>query len=288
VNGASLARLDGVGHGYGNEKRWGAAFDAGLRTLLASAAAPAGALEPPVVAAKESAGAPQPESGAGPEALESALGGLDLPLVTNLTGHPRGFLVFLSGDGGWSSLDRALANRLARDHIDTIGISSLQYFWKEKPAARVAADLRRIVDLLRAAGKPILLGGYSFGAEVAPFLVTPDFAGLVLVAPGPFATWEVSPMDWLRQKEKPSPDQVRPRIESLGAGLPLLCVYGAEDRESACQGLATTPAHLVRALDGGHHFGGDYDVIADAVAGFIEKTLAAGVLTSASAPTPDR
>jgi type IV secretory pathway VirJ component len=277
VEGASLARLDGVGHGYGNEKRWGAAFDAGIAKLMASVATPAPASPAPVPAS------PVEDT----QGLQSALDRLGLPLVTKLTGNPRGFLVFLSGDGGWSSLDRALANRLSRDHIDTVGISALQYFWKEKPPARVAADLRRIVDLLRAAGKPILLGGYSFGAEVAPFLVTPDFAGVVLVAPGPFATWEVSPMDWLRQKEKASPDPVRPRIESLGAALPLLCVYGADDRESACSSLATTPARLVRALGGGHHFGGDYDIIADAVAGFVEKTLAGGVLTSASAPTPE-
>ncbi|HZN03114.1 MAG TPA: alpha/beta fold hydrolase [Candidatus Polarisedimenticolia bacterium] len=283
VEGATIARLDGVGHGYGNEKRWGAAFDAGLKTLMASSASPTPAGENPVAA-----GAATPESAT---VLEAALDRLDLPLVNRLTERPRAFLVFLSGDGGWSSLDRALANRLVRDHVDTIGISALQYFWKEKPAALVAADLRRILDLLRASGKPVLLGGYSFGAEVAPFLVNrsePSFAGLVLVAPGPYATWEVSALDWLRQKEKPSPDRVRPRIESLGEDLPTLCIYGAEDRESACSGLASTSGRLVRALGGGHHFGGDYDVIADAVAGFVEKTIAAGVLTSASDPTPDR
>jgi hypothetical protein len=41
----------------------------------------------------------------------------------------------------------------------------------------------------------------------------------------------------------------------------------------------------VRALGGGHHFGGDYDVIADEVATFVQKTLAGGVLTSSPAPS---
>ena len=305
VDGATIDRLDGVGHGYGNEKRWGGAFDAGIRRLMASAVSTPAAPEAKVASSREAGAGRTDDSGA----LETELDDLDLPLVTKLTDHPRAFLVFLSGDGGWSSLDRALANRLAHDHIDTIGISALQYFWKEKPAARVATDLKRVLDLLRPSGKPILLGGYSFGAEVAPFLVdraeladpppggpaapadargghaVRPFAGLVLVAPGPFATWEVSPMDWLRKSEKPSPDKVRPRIEALAADLPTLCVYGAEDRESACSGLAVTPARLVRALGGGHHFGGDYDVIADAVAGFVEKALAGGVLTSTTAPT---
>jgi type IV secretory pathway VirJ component len=345
VEGATLARLDGVGHGYGNEKRWGAAFDDGLRTLMAAAtaaeplhAADAGVLNERSIlneragdaaAGEPAAGSSEPAAGqragasAAPagarelpavdtEGLQAALEKLDLPLMLKLTERPRAYLLFISGDGGWSSLDRNLTSRLAKDHVDTVGISALQYFWKEKPAERVAADLKRILDLLRPKNRPILFGGYSFGAEVAPFLVNrpelsapklaaapareaaaapreaadPVFAGLVLVAPGPFATWEVSPLDWFRKQEKPSPDKVKPQIEALG-GLPTLCVYGADDRESACSGLTAAGGRVVRALGGGHHFGGDYDVIADEVARFVVKTLDGGVLSSGSAPTPE-
>ncbi|HYV18921.1 MAG TPA: AcvB/VirJ family lysyl-phosphatidylglycerol hydrolase [Verrucomicrobiae bacterium] len=324
VNGAKLEALDGVGHGYGNEKRWGPAFDNGVRLLMESAAA-----QPAIVAGRAGAAAGEevadsggvfadgdaeagaPEESASPgrgdagggarggkgaasnaEALRAGLEKLDLPLMLHLSDRPRAYLLFISGDGGWSSLDRTLAARLARDHVDTVGISALQYFWKEKPAPRTAADLKLVLDLLRPQGKPILFGGYSFGAEVAPFLVDrpeygagaadPVFSAVVIVSPGPFATWEVSPLDWFRHSEKPSPDKVRPQIEALK--LPTLCVYGAEDRESACSGLTPGETRLVRALGGGHHFGGDYDVIADEVAAFVQKTLAGGVLTSGSAP----
>ena len=305
VPGARLDRLDNVGHGYGNEKRWGAAFDAGVRTLMDSAAA-----QPTIVAGRAGAAADEEEdadsgdvfadadggkggSAVSAEGLRAALEKLDLPLMLHLSDRPRAYLLFISGDGGWSSLDRTLAARLAREHVDTVGISALQYFWKEKPAPRTAADIKLILDLLRPQGKPILFGGYSFGAEVAPFLVNrpeyaagaaaPPFLAVVIVSPGPFATWEVSPLDWFRHAEKPSPDKVRPQIESLA--LPTLCVYGAEDRESACSGLTPSTTRLVRALGGGHHFGGDYDVIADEVAAFVQKTLAGGVLSSGSAPT---
>jgi len=305
VPGAKLERLDNVGHGYGNEKRWGAAFDAGVRTLMDSAAA-----QPAIVAGRAGAAAGEAAdadagdvfadadggrgaAAASAEGLRAALEKLDLPLMLHLSDKPRAYLLFISGDGGWSSLDRTLAARLAREHVDTVGISALQYFWKEKPAPKTAADIKLILDLLRPQGKPILLGGYSFGAEVAPFLVNrpeyaagaadPPFLAVVIVSPGPFATWEVSPLDWFRHTEKPSPDKVKPQIESLA--LPTLCVYGAEDRESACSGLLPSAARLVRALGGGHHFGGDYDVIADEVAAFVRKTLAGGVLSSGSAPT---
>jgi type IV secretory pathway VirJ component len=325
VEGAKLESLDGVGHGYGNEKRWGAAFDRGLRTLLDSASADepvrtadAGVLDGAGAGAASSAGAAatQEPPAVNAETLGASLEKLDLPLMLKLSDRPRAYLLFISGDGGWSSLDRNLASRLAKDRVDTVGISALQYFWKEKPADRVAADLKRVLDLLRPAGRPILFGGYSFGAEVAPFLVSrpelaggkpaaahdasagaakdaaagaakdaaadPVFAGLVLVSPGPFATWEVSPLDWFRRQEKESPDKVKRQIESLA--LPTFCVYGSDDRESACSGLAAAGGRVVRALGGGHHFGGDYDVIADEVARFVVRTLDGGVLSSASAP----
>jgi len=337
VSGAKLEALDGVGHGYGNEKRWGAAFDNGVRLLMESAAA-----QPAIVAGSAGAAAGEEDAGdvfadgqagrsdgggdgdsdgaqaggsddsasqgrgdsgggarggkgatsSDTETLRASLEKLDLPLMLHLSGKPRAYLLFISGDGGWSSLDRTLAARLAKDHVDTVGISALQYFWKEKPAPKTAADLKQILDLLRPQGKPILLGGYSFGAEVAPFLVSrpeygaaaadPVFHAVVIVSPGPFATWEVSPLDWFRHAEKPSPDKVKPQIESLK--LSTLCVYGADDRESACSGLAPSDTLLVRALGGGHHFGGDYDVIADEVATFVQKALAGGVLTSSPAP----
>src|SRR4029450_4096316 len=71
---------------------------------------------------------------------------LDLPITIVEAGEPRGILVFVTGDGGWQSVDRALANGIAKDGITTVALSTFKYFMTTKPPARVAADLRRMVD----------------------------------------------------------------------------------------------------------------------------------------------
>jgi type IV secretory pathway VirJ component len=294
VKGARVAMLDGVGHGYGNERRWGTAFDDGLRetsappreteTSPAPAAAPEGAPvgEPPAAraAGSDPAADPRPPS---PDADTFAK--LGLPLELKLLARPRAWFLFVSGDGGWSKLDQVLVAHLADSGVATVAMNTLKYFWKRKEPATAAADLRRLYDLVKADGAPIFAGGYSFGAEVVPFMVArPEMgngplAGMILVAPGPFATWEVSPLDWLRTKEKESPDKVLTQIQALGA-LPVACLYGEDDKESICRPLGGHAGMSVVPLGGGHHFGGDYDAIAEGVVAFVEKTLREGAASA--------
>ena len=45
------------------------------------------------------------------------------------------------------------------------------------------------------------------------------------------------------------------------SGTPVLCLYGADEADNPCRGLAG-PALRAVALAGGHHFGGDYEALA--------------------------
>ena len=282
IRGARVAMLDGVGHGYGNERRWGAAFDEGLRDVSAAAQAFADAEDDaskPVAADPAAPSEGAVEHVSRPPAPDAdAFGKLGLPLQLKLLPRPRAWLLFVSGDGGWSKLDQVLVDRLAKGGVATVAVNTLKYFWNKKEPATAAADLRRLYELLKDDGAPIFAGGYSFGAEVVPFMVARQemkngvFAGMILVGPGPYATWEVSPLDWLRTKEKESPDKVFDQVEALGS-LPVLCLYGEEDKQSICRPLTGHPSREVVLLGGGHHFGGDYDSIAAGAMAFVEKVL---------------
>ena len=283
IRGARVAMLDGVGHGYGNERRWGAAYDDGLRDVSMAAQAFAEAQDEaahPRSAADPGAGADGAvEPVSRPPAPDAdVFAKLGLPLQLKLLPRPRAWLLFVSGDGGWSKLDQVLVERLAKGGVATVAINTLKYFWNKKEPGTAAADLRRLYDILKEDGAPIFAGGYSFGAEVVPFMVarqemkSGSFAGMVLIGPGPFATWEVSPLDWLRTKEKESPDKVFDQVEALGT-LPVLCLYGEEDKQSICRPLTGHSSRQVVLLGGGHHFGGDYDSIAEGTMAFVDKVL---------------
>jgi type IV secretory pathway VirJ component len=202
-------------------------------------------------------------AGAGePDAWRAAVDRLGLPLtIVPATSASRAMLVFLSGDGGWAAVDQAVSKGLAARGITTLGWSSLRYFVTTQPPATVAADLRRVLDALEPAGLPVFVGGYSFGAEVAPVVVAREWpkadrerlAGMLLLAPSASATFRIDPLDWIRE---PAPDP-RHRVDDAVrrlSPLRVLCVTGVDDETSVCGSLAAIPGVAVVRVPGTHHF----------------------------------
>lgn len=209
-----------------------------------------------------------------PVTLAAALHNLGLSFELNLPHDPEAFVIFLSGDGGWASTDRNVTNRLAAHGIGIVGLSSLDYFWHKRKPEQVATDLGRIIGVLAPTGRPIFAGGYSFGAEVVP-VVLPQVPGvdrqaldgLVLLAPGMSASFQVNMLDWIRTPRPDPSTLVTPAIRS--AELPAICIDGAKETHSGCTGVEGAPGIEVVQLPGGHHLG-DYDTLARAIIAFVD------------------
>ena len=60
--------------------------------------------------------------------LEADLQKLQLPLEFRWPSQISSLLVFFSGDGGWASLDEAVAEHLAAHGVGVVGVSSLRVF----------------------------------------------------------------------------------------------------------------------------------------------------------------
>ena len=89
------------------------------------------------------------------------------------SGNAAEFALLLTGDGGWAGLDQELAARLAAAGVPTVGLNSLKYFWKARTPEEATRDVTRILRHYLAAWhkERVLLIGYSFGADVLPFVV---------------------------------------------------------------------------------------------------------------------
>ncbi len=203
---------------------------------------------------------------------QEAIAGLPLTEVRAPQGAGSTLALMLSGDGGWAALDRGVAARLGAQGIDTLGWDSLAYFWKVRTPEEAAADLERVLrHYLDVWGKDrLILIGYSFGADVLPFLVNRlprDLRSVldlvVLLGAGPAATFEFHLSDWLSSAPSGATRPVIPELRRLSP-TPLLCVYGSDEKESICPGL-TGEGVLVRGLPGDHHFDGDYQGLADLI-----------------------
>jgi type IV secretory pathway VirJ component len=243
-----LVELPKVGHGFGVERNWLPQFQKAQLTLAA------GAVRPP----------PSP-----PQLHDLPL--IEVPATgSGATADDRQrFAVLLTGDGGWTGLDQDVAAALAARGIPVVAVSSLKYFWHARTPDEAARDLDRIV---RAYGERwqrsrVLLIGYSFGADVMPFLYNrlpretrARVQSISLLGLSTTASFEFHLSDWIPGSDSDGRPTV-PEIAAIGGGVRVLCLYGEDEKHSACPAVHS-PGVEVAELAGGHHFDGDYAALA--------------------------
>jgi type IV secretory pathway VirJ component len=177
--------------------------------------------------------------------------------------HNNVLAIILSGDGGWADLDKSVAAGLSQKGIPVVGWSSLKYYWTPRAPDAAADDLARIIEhYLRAWNKTrVVLIGYSFGADVVPFLanrlpadLARHVASAVLMGLSDTASFEFNLTEWIRTTK--SEYRTAPEIEKMTA--PVTCIYGSDEVDSGCR-LLKGQRVTEEAVGKGHHFSGDYE-----------------------------
>ncbi|MCC7201972.1 MAG: virulence factor family protein [Nitrospirae bacterium] len=197
----------------------------------------------------------------------------DLPIV-EVNSDSKGsdtLAVIISGDGGWAGLDREIGYAIAAHKIPVAGLNSLQYYWAKRTPEGSAKDLERILRhyLTYWNKEKVILIGYSFGAEVLPFMVNrlPEdilqkIQYVALLGPGRTAEFEFHISGWLGLPSTTALPLL-PEMEKLTTAR-ILCLYGEEEKDSLCTVLNPGMAKII-PLKGGHHFGGNYKTITEII-----------------------
>lgn len=187
---------------------------------------------------------------------------VDIPASTT----PRALCILISGDGGWRDLDKTIGEWLATQGVHVVGLDALHYFWAKKTPEALAKDIAFLADAADANDNlPLMLVGYSFGADTIPFAypllpkALQDRTRVIgLLAPGPSTSFQITIGGWLGIND--TGYDVTPAIAKLPPDR-VMCVYGSEDDESACADRSVSKTTIVKTT-GGHHFDGDYIGIA--------------------------
>lgn len=206
----------------------------------------------------------------------------DLPLTElPANGAASTLVILFSGDGGWRDIDKQIGEYLAERGVAVVGVDSLRYFWKRKGPKQIAADIERIADHYRDKWKlkSLALAGYSFGADIIPMTwpeLEPNTQArtnvIALLGFEPTFDLEVSVSGWLGMASSTNID-VKPYLPGLPKAK-VLCFYGVEEKDedgTACVLPALDGATRIER-PGGHHFDGNYEVIADAILKRIKDT----------------
>ena len=194
---------------------------------------------------------------------------LGLPLIELPSkGTQDTLVVILSGDGGWISLDRDIANYLSEQGFSIVGFDLLRYLWKGQTPDQGAKDLEKLVSyyLNTWKKKQALLIGYSMGADALPFMVArlsdeakQKIKGAVLLGPALRSDFGLN----ITADDDTGPsngDALMPEVRKMS--VPVLCIGGSIEKESLCRRIANSDEKIngldVELLHANHTFKDDY------------------------------
>ena len=169
-------------------------------------------------------------------------------------------LIFFSGDGGWLDFEDQLSTQFSQQGFQTVGVNSRSYFWSARTPEETAAAVAGLINTYAAKYKTnrIYLCGYSFGADVVPFIYNRLPASLknrvvALELLSPFATSDfmVHTSDLLNIAADDRPYKVQPEIEA--ARVHIFCFYGEGENPKPMEELQKRNFFL-KLLPGDHHY----------------------------------
>jgi type IV secretory pathway VirJ component len=180
------------------------------------------------------------------------------------------FVILFSGDGGWRDFSDTLAKIISSKGINVIGFNTIPYFDTLRSPERVAKDLERIIrNFSHAFGKQhVLIGGYSFGSEILPFVynkLETEFKDKVtdvfMVGPSTGADFKVSPVYYYNPYDsKP----VYPEL--LKTDKEKFTIFCDNQKRSLCKLFKRKDNLKTIPLNSGHMFTGKYREVAELIA----------------------
>ena len=238
-----------------------------MKRLVSVTAALLALLGPEASSWAASATGPEPE-GDGPT---RTLPVVEIPASRVEDSHRMGALL-LTGDGGFSTFSKRISSRLASRGIPVAAISSLRYFWRRRDPDEAARDLEQILDqhLGTWQKERAILIGYSFGADVLPFIVSrlsqearEKVGAIVLLGPALSVDFKFHLSYWFLGSRGKYPMSVGEAVLKLDRSR-ILCVHGEEEKHSLCRD-ADSDGMKVASISGGHRLGRHPQSIADMI-----------------------
>jgi type IV secretory pathway VirJ component len=199
----------------------------------------------------------------------------DLPLqYTGHTDTTTPLIVYLSGDGGMNSFTKTLIKSLNTQGYAVLALDSKDYFWKKKEPQQFATDMSQAISnyLKEKKRNSFIILGYSFGADVAPFLATRLPAALagrckhvIMLSPSANTEFEIKLTDMLGFGNKKGKNVVN---ELNKMSLPLVLFFGKDENDFPVKEL--TIKKQVVVMEGGHHYDNNVDELAGKIIGTIK------------------
>ena len=191
----------------------------------------------------------------------------DLPLTfLKNVDTTKPLLFYLSGDGGMNNFSKTLIQNFYNKGYSVVALDSKDYFWKKKTPEKTAADISQSIYfyLKKWKLKNFILIGYSFGADVAPFIfsrlpveVNNKANQLVLLSPSQTTSFEIKILTMFGLGESKGLSVID-EINKLNK--PVLFAFGSDEKDFPMNKIKIKTKDVL-TLTGGHHYDGKETVL---------------------------
>jgi type IV secretory pathway VirJ component len=192
------------------------------------------------------------------------------------TTHDKPLIFYISGDGGFNKFSNGLCDGFNKKGYDVFSLNAKSYFYDKKTPEQTTSDINNYLTqkLNGRINQQIIFIGYSFGADVMPFILdrlpkkTIDKVKVsFLMAPSESTDFEIHWSDIFGGNSKRSMDVVN-EINKLG-NAKLVILSGSDDGNVDLRKV-TLKKYTHEVLPGGHHFDGDIDEVVRVILNDIE------------------
>ncbi|MEP7257456.1 MAG: AcvB/VirJ family lysyl-phosphatidylglycerol hydrolase [Flavitalea sp.] len=192
----------------------------------------------------------------------------ELPVKEWNNGPLNPLVVYISGDGGFNKFSSALCASISSSGYSVSAINARSYFWTRKTPEQTAEAVSAYIEklLINRKNQQLVLSGYSFGADVMPFIVNrlsdklkSKLISVLLLSPSTSTDLEIHLTDMLGTNKKRSWDVVA-EINKM-RNIKTVTVFGS-DETAFPVGDITLNHYTNEFLPGGHHFDGEAEDVA--------------------------
>jgi len=188
----------------------------------------------------------------------------DLPLqYTDNNDTTKPLIVYISGDGGMNSFTNSLTKSLNKKGYAILALDAKDYFWHKKEPQQFASAMVQAIStyLKNKKRNSFIVIGYSFGADVTPFLATRLFPSLyakckhvVMLSPSANTDFEIKFLDMLGFGGSKGKNVVN---ELNKVTVPVVLFFGSDEKDFPVN--EVTIKKKVVVMEGGHHYDNNVD-----------------------------
>ncbi len=173
-------------------------------------------------------------------------------------------IFYISGDGGFNKFSTSFMQTLNKYGYAILGLDAKDYFWHKKNPTEAANAIEQAINQYNNQWKRknIILIGYSFGSDVAPFMLTHFTPALttrvnhiILLSPSSKTDFEIHVLQMLGWG-KNSGESVPAEINKISK--PVLIIMGDDEDDFPLNELTIKNKQVIK-MPGGHHYDGNVE-----------------------------